>query len=429
MKKHIYSLFAVLLVAVFMISCEQGDPLIKPIQAGIDSQDYQAALIAADSAIIKEPENPLGYYYRGVILGKMAEAEPVVSDRTPIYEDMRSSLTDAEALFATAEKPSIESTRITPLVLSTWSLEHNAAIPFATNDSIMASVENPLDYSIAHLVNATTINPDSSLSFDVLAQVYYMNSEFDNAATALKSVMRIEGIGLPSEYDRLGSYYFLSEQPDKAVEAMQEGLELYPDSTFLIQKLADGLFQIDRSDEALEIMDRLLEAEPNNPRYHLVVGTRVYQRVLNMSDTYSENSDKIYELERDNGSEDEINRLKAENESLTTQINELTERAEMELLKSAELDPTIPSTFNTLGILYQNKSASLYELRNNTNDNDEAAKYDEMAREEVKKSMGYYEKATELNPENTSYWSSLVRIYTLLDMREEAEAAMEKAGM
>jgi tetratricopeptide (TPR) repeat protein len=210
---------------------------------------------------------------------------------------------------------------------------------------------------------------------------------------------------------------------------MQEGLELYPDSTFLIQKLADGLFQIDRSDEALEIMDRLLIAEPDNPRYHLVVGTRVYQRVLNMSDTYSENSDMIYDLERDNGSKEEIERLKAENESLTVQINELTERAEMELLKSAELDPTIPSTFNTLGILYQNKSASLYELRNNTNDNDEAAKYDEMARDEVKKSMGYYEKATELDPVNTTYWSSLVRIYTLLDMREEAEAAMEKAGM
>ena len=43
--------------------------------------------------------------------------------------------------------------------------------------------------------------------------------------------------------------------------------------------------------------------------------------------------------------------------------------------------------------------------------------------------MKYYERATELNPDNTNYWNSLFRIYTLLDMRDKAEEAMEKAGM
>lgn len=429
MKKHIYSLFAVLIVAVFMLNCETGNPLIKPIQTGIDSQNYEAALIAADSATIKEPSNPLGYYYKGVVLGKMAEAERIISDRKPMYSDMYDALTESSRLYAMQGEAQGEGSKIQLLILQSWSIEHNAAIPYATNDSVMASTENPLDLAIAHLENATTINPDSTLSYDVLAQVYYMNSEFDNAANALTSVIKLEGTGLASEYDRLASYYFLSEQPEKAVIAIEEGLEIYPDSTKLIQKLADGLFQINRTDEALKIMDRLIDLDPTNARYHLVVGTRVYQRVLNLSDKYNENSDEIFDLERNDGSEDEISKLKSENETLDTEIAELTKRAEKALLRSSELDTTIPSTFNTLGILYQNNSASLFDKRNNTVDNDEAAKYDEMAKNEAKKAMIYYEKATELDPDNTIYWSSLFRIYTLLDMREKAEAAMEKAGM
>ncbi len=429
MKKHIYSLFAALLVVFFAASCESGNPLIKPIQAGIDSQDYNAALSAADTLIYKEPANPLGYYYKAVVLGKIAEAEPIASERTPTYEDMRSNLDEAEELFAAQEEPSGESEQITPLVLNSWSLEHNEAIQYATDDSVMASVDNPLQISIAHLENATTINPDSVLSFDVLAQVYYMNSDYNNAAEALTTVIELQDQGKASEYDRLGSYYFLSGQPDKAVSIMREGLELYPDSVSLVQKLADGLFQIGETDEALEVMNGLIETDPNNARYYLVVGSRVYQRVLTLTDQYSENSDKIFDLERNDGSEEEINELKAENEKIDAEIADLTASAEDALVKAAELDDTIPATFNTLGVLYQNKSAGLFEKRNNTVDNDEAAKYDEMAREEAQKAMKNYEKAAELDPDNTSYWSSLFRIYTLLDMREEAEAAMEKAGM
>lgn len=429
MKKHNYSLFVVLIVAVFMLNCETGDTLIKPIQAGIDSENYTEALSAADSAIFKEPANPLGYYYKAVVLSKLAENEPIISERKPIYEDMRSHLDEASILFATQPETSSESESVTPLILNTWGLEHNAAIQFATNDSVMATVDAPLELAIDHLVNATTINSDSTLSFDVLAQIYYMNNDFGNAASALTSAIELQEQGLASEYDRLGSYYFLNEQPEKAVEAMKEGLEYYPDSTSLIQKMADGLFQIDRTDEALELMDQLIQTDPTNARYYLVVGSRVYQRVLSLSDMHTSNADKIYDLERNDGSEEEINTLKAENEALDADITSLTARAETSLLKAAELDDTIPSTFNTLGILYQNKSASLFDKRNNTVDNDEAARYDEEARGEATKAMTFYEKAAELDPDNTSYWNSLFRIYTLLDMRDKAEAAMEKAGM
>jgi tetratricopeptide (TPR) repeat protein len=430
MKKHIYSLFAALLVLVFVTNCgPDSNPLVKPIQAGIDSNDYNAALAASDTLIMKEPANPLGYYYKAVVLGRIAEAEPVASDRTPIYRDMRSNLDEARSVSNDLPETPSEINQITPLVLNTWGFEHNEGIKYATDDSIMASVDNPLEISIDHLVNATTINPDSVLSFDVLAQIYYMNSEYENAAEALSTALELQDKGQALDYDRLGSYYFLSDNPEKAVEVIEEGLKLYPDSVSLIEKLADGLFQINQTERALSTMTQLIENEPDNPRYHLVIGTRVYQRALFLSDSLSANSDRIFELERNNGSQEEINRLKMENESLEKEIEPLTDRAEEELLIAAELDDTIASTFNTLGILYQNKASVLYDKRNALDDFDEAEKFDKLAKEETRKAMTYYEKAAELDPENTNYWTSLFRIYTLLDMREEAEAAMEKAGM
>lgn len=429
MKKHIYSLSAVLMVAVLLLSCGTEDPLIQPIKAGYYTTNYDDALAAADSALELQPNNPVIYFYRGATLGKVAENNPDVTARKATYEQMRADLMKARELFAEQEDPAGESEDIQPTIYQAWSVEHNAGVQYATDDSLMNATENPLNLSIAHLINATTINPDSTLSFDVLGSVYYMNQEPAKAADAIAKVIELQEKPAAEDYDRLASYYFVSDQPEKAVDAIQAGLEFYPDSVNLIQKLADGLFQTGQTDEALNIMNQLIESEPDNPLYRLVVGTRIYQRVLTLNDQLAENKETIFELEQNDGDQSEIDALKAENEELNSEIERLTERAETALLRAAELDDTNPATFNTLGVLYQNKSASLFELRNETVDNEQAAEYDEMAREEARTAMKYYEKAAELDPENTNYWNSLFRIYTLLDMREEAEEAMEKAGM
>jgi len=169
--------------------------------------------------------------------------------------------------------------------------------------------------------------------------------------------------------------------------------------------------------------------DPSNPQYYLVVGTQIYQRVQALSDEYQDNNDAIYDLKDTDGSEDEIAKLEARNAEILAESEELTTKAEDALLKAAEIDDMNPVTFNTLGILYQNKAAALFEQRNMTTDNDEAARFDELARAEAEKAMLNYERASELNPDDQGIWETLFRIYTLLDYREKAEAAMEKAGM
>ena len=416
-----------LTLAVYVFASCTGDPLVKPIKEGIDAQDYEAAIVAADSALLTNPSNAMALYYRGYAMNMKAGATDDITAREALYTEMRSNLVDARAAFATMEKAPAEAEQVTNIILNAWGREHNKAIEYALDDSVMATVENPLDYSIQHLVNATTANPDSTLSYDVLAQVYYMNSDYEGAAEAMANVIELKNPGEASEYDRLASYNFLMGKPEVAVSALEEGLALYPDSTSLIQKMADGLFQTGDTDQALELVEGLVKNDPTNAQYRLVIGTQIYQRVMTLSDSVSTNSDLIYDLR--NEDEARVEELNAINEELRGQIDLLTARAEEALIAAADIEPENPMIFNTLGVVYQNKAAALFDQRNNTIDNDEAMRLDELAKAEASLAMENYERAAELDPDNTNYWESLFRIYTSLGMLEEAEAAMEKAGM
>ena len=425
--KTLFSRLFFLTLAVYVFASCTGDPLVKPIKDGIDAQNYEAAIVAADSALLTDPSNAMALYYRGYAMNMKAGATEDIAAREALYTEMRSNLVDARAAFAAMEKAPAEAEQVTNLILNAWGREHNKAIEYALDDSVMATVQNPLDYSIQHLVNATTANPDSTLSYDVLAQVYYMNSDYEGAAEAMAKVIELKNPGEASEYDRLASYNFLMGKPEVAVSALEEGLELYPDSTSLIQKMADGLFQTGDTDRALELVEGLVENDPTNAQYRLVIGTQIYQRVMTLSDSVSANSDAIYDLRDED--EARVEELNAINEELRGQIDLLTARAEEALIAAADIEPENPMIFNTLGVVYQNKAAALFDLRNNTVDNDEAMRLDELAKAEATLAMENYERAAELDPDNTSYWESLFRIYTSLGMLEEAEAAMEKAGM
>lgn len=429
MKKYFYSLFSVFALSFLLISCGPENELISPIKQGINSEDYEAALIAADSAIVAEPTNGQANYYKAYALSRIAANEPVITDRKPILEEMYSNLVIAREKFDAMEEPPFESEQIVDLKIESWSREHNASIEYATNDSVKASVEEPLKIAIAHLINATTINPDSALSFDVIAQIYHMDGNYGDAAESLEKAIKIREKGSAEDYDRLASYYFMLEDYELALVSIDAGLGMYPDSIFLVQKKADALFKTNDTDGALEVVNELIMRDPSNPQYYLVVGTQIYQRVQALSDEYQDNNDAIYDLKDTDGSEDEIAKLEARNAEILAESEELTSKAENALLKAAEIDDMNPVTFNTLGILYQNKAAALFEQRNMTTDNDEAARFDELARAEAEKAMLNYERASELNPDDQGIWETLFRIYTLLDYREKAEAAMEKAGM
>jgi tetratricopeptide (TPR) repeat protein len=436
MKKLLKNLLAAFLFVGILASCETTDPLIEEAQINIFTQNFDSAQATLDRSIAQNPTKGLPHYYKALAYAEEARTIQPPSDRKETYRNFRSSIKTSEELFAAqTEDVPTEAEETQDLIYNTWGFEHNMAIEYVNNDSLSATVSNPYDYSAYHLENAVIINPDSVLSWNILAQIYGLNEEYEPAIDALKKAMSLDDNPDSDDYRNLSVYYRQTNQPEKAVSTLEAGIEAYPDSVVLVQNLADAYMQTGQRDESIAIIEDLIETDPNNAQYRLALGTQLLQITSEMSETISVNYDQIYVLntesndlsaEQIKSKTDSLTRI---NENITEELDELTLQAEEQLLRASELRPEDAAVYNFLGINFQNKAAALFEKRNFTTNDELSMQYDEQAKAELNKALEYYKTATELDPDNTNYWETLSRVYLQLDMQEEAEEAMQKAGM
>lgn len=423
-----------------LVGCGSTNPLADEAQSNIESQNFEEALAAAEKSIEQNPQDPLGYYYKGVALGEMAGAEEDPEARAEIYKEMNAAFAEAKEVAETAEEVPGEIERIDDVKNVLWQTEHNRAVELATDDSLKQTVDNPLEQSMYHLKNATNIQPDSLLSWDVLSQVAAMNQSFEEAANAKeKFISMAQDTSLEAnDYLQLASYHFQLDNQQEVVNSLEKAHEQFPDNQEIVSNLADAYQRVGEPEKAIATVEKLVEQEPENPQYHLVLGTQIYQQALTITDSLSANSNEIVKLRQElNNSSDsekqniqqEINDLQQENQQLQSKIDELTDRAEEELNTVLEYRPNDDAAYNTLGIIYQNKAKALFDQRNQTTDNQKAAELDKQGQEFLKEAMNNYERAAEIDPNNQEYWKSLFSIYTALGMDEKAQEAMEKAGM
>lgn len=434
--KKLPHLLLTLLIGI-LISCGSSNPLADKAQSNIESQNFESALAAAEESIQKNPNDPLGYYYKGVALGEIAGAKEDPSARTEIYQEMNAAFDKAKAIADTSESVPGEVERISSVKQVLWQTEHNRAVKLATDDSLKKAVDQPLVKSMAHLKNATTIQPDSALSWNVLSQVAAMNKSFEEAASAQKKYLSIavDTTLKPNDYLQLASYYYQLDEQEEIVTVLENASEQFPQNQEIVSNLADAYQRVGKSDKAISTIEELVEKNPENPQFHLVLGTQIYQKALVYNDSLTQNSNKLFELKQQSKSGDsqdvqqQIQQLEQENEELRAKVNELTDRAEEELNTVLEYRPNDDAAYNTLGIIYQNRAKAIFDKRNNTTDNAEAAKLDKQGQELLKQALKYYERAAEIKPDNQEYWKSLFSIYTALGMDKKAQEAMQKAGM
>lgn len=437
--KKLPHIFLALLIAI-MIGCSASNPLVDEAQSHLESQDYEQALASAEKSIEEHPGDPMGYYYKAVALSEIAGDTENPEERAQYYTEMNDAFNTAESIADTSENVPGEIERIDAVKNVLWQTEHNEAIEYIRSDSLKNTVDEPTQYSLNHLRNATTIQPDSSLSWNVLGQVAAMNKEFEEAVEAKEKYMSmVEDTALtPDDYLQLASYHFNLDNQEEVLEVFQKAQNQFPENEDIVSNLADAYNRVGESDEAIATVEQLVEQDPENPQYHLVLGTQIYQKALQVGDTLSTNSEKILSLQQDfnDASPDEkeqikeqIDQLSEENKELQSQIDELTNRAEEALKTTLEYRPDDADAYNTLGIIYQNKAKAVFDQRNRTTDNEKAEELHDEGQDLLRQSMEYYEEATEIDPNNTEYWKRLFEIYTTLGMDEKAQEAMQKAGL
>jgi len=437
MRKQITGLLSIFIFTGILVSCGgTSDPFVENAIKNRTFGNFQAIIEDADSVIAQDPDNGLAYYYKGVALGDIAAQTQPPSDRKSIYDDMKNNLEKAASIFDTLETKPSEANNINNVIVNSWGQEFNLGIEFVTNDSLLNSDPNALDKAASHLENAITINPDSVRTYEVLAEIERRRENYGTAGSALEKVIELKNPPSADDYYRTATFYLLDEQFQPAVNLLEEGIEMYPDSISLTEQIADAYRGIGEDEKAISTIQTLINRNPDNPQYRLVLGTQIYQNVLDNAGKYSANVDKIFELEQEQkqatGSDkekigNEIQALVDQNGQLLQEINSQTERAEKELQEVIALDPNNFAAYNTLGIIYQNKAATLFEARNQETDNAEASRLDQEAKAELKRATEFYEKAVEIQPDNTEVWRALANAYVTLDMNEKATEAFEKA--
>lgn len=437
MLKKTSPLLLVLVIGL-IYGCGSSNPFVDEIQSSLASNNPDTALESAEQSIEERPGDPLGYYYKGVALGDIADGHDA-SERDEFYNQMNEAFEIAEMVADTSEADAPDDIqRIGDIKTTLWTKEHNMGIEYATNDSLMNTVDNPLDLSISHFHNATIIYPDSALSWDVMSQVAYMDEDFDLAVEAKNKALDLIDDPEADDYLTLAAYYFNAEDVEGATRVLEEGREAYPEHQDIVTSLADFYQRLGESEKAIQTVRELIEEDPENAQFRLSLGTQIYQTALEISDEIDENYERIFELmdklrsvssSETEEIEQKIQEIDRENQELITEYDALSEEAAQELEKSIELNPDVPQAYNTLGIIYQNKASQLFNERNRTMDNEEANKIDEQGKEQLRQAMTYYEQAAELDPENQDYWEALFNVYTTLGMDEKADEAMEKAGL
>ena len=419
-------------------ACETSNPLVNDVQVDLVTGNFDAALETVNTALAEDSSNYVAHYYKGIVLASQAFEMQPPGSRLSVYDNARSSFDTAKSLMQEQPETPSELEELNNSVVSFWADEYNMGVNIQNDDSLFNATENPYESSLAHLQNAAAINPDSSMTFQVISSTHFQLDQVDQAIENYETAMSLLDEPAPEDYEYLISLYLYQNQYEEAIELSEEGRERYPEESMFVQFLADAYIQAGERDRAISLVEELIENEPENPQYRRVLGTQVYQSVERISNEVSTLYEELFELRQaarnQRGQEleqtqSEIEALESEIEAQEQEIDELSEISIREMSKVVELVPDDESANFILGIIYQNRAANLFERRNNTTDNEQAAEYDERAKENLEQARQYYERAAEINPDNPENWQSLFQVYTALGMEEEAEEAMQKAGM
>ncbi|MEX0772178.1 MAG: tetratricopeptide repeat protein [Balneolales bacterium] len=428
-------------VALFA-GCAATDPNIDSAKMSRTLMDYEGVIESAEAAIEANPESGDGYYYKGIGLTQKAfDQDP--QKREQLYSEAKEFFDQAKELYETEGKTGDEAAELPNYIVDVWGEEHNLGIGLIAEDFV-STEEDSLILAEHHLNNATAINPDSVQSYSILYEVNYLLGNTDEAISNAEHTVHDLGSTDLYNYYRLSYFYQEEEDYDSALDILHQAREDNPDEIEVVQELANLYLTLGDTDRALETTQSLIDSDPENPQYRLVYGTQVYQLVLDMDETISGYYDEVFEnnqeIREENSKaqpntsriqelEDRNSELNSNIEDLQEDVDHFSDRAEEELQIAAELNPDNPAAHSTLGIIYQNRAAALFERRNATEDMALAEELDSEARELLEASIPFYAEAAELEPDNPENWRALFRVYTTLGMDEEAQEAQEKAGI
>ncbi len=184
-------------------------------------------------------------------------------------------------------------------------------------------------------------------------------------------------------YYLLKSEYIALKDSSKALDALERGYALYPDSTLIIFELVNYHLMSDNAEEGMRYLEIAENLASDNPSIYFAKGT-LFEKL---------------------GDQDRA--LEAYQQALS-------------------VDPEFFNAWFNIGAMYFNNAVEMYEAANAIEDLKEYNIAKAAADEELKKSVQPLEKAYQINPTDKSCLETLSTIYYRLQMLDKREEIQEQ---
>jgi tetratricopeptide (TPR) repeat protein len=253
------------------------------------------------------------------------------------------------------------------------------------------------DKSIDAFETAAIIQPDSADTYKNMAFVYMSSGRNELAIEPLQELVSLKkeldgyrylgeiyytlGTSKSSEYRMNGNVIDsieAAEYYDKAIVVLEEGIIIYATDGELIRILNASYIETGRILEALESSKVLVEAEPDNETYRYNYGV------------------------------------------ILLETNDFL-GAEEQFLKALEIDPDYDNASYNLGLTYVKWGTQLKDQE------EETEVYTDEYLAKYRQALPYLELIVESDTENAEIWELLGKVYSILNMQEEAIDAFNKA--
>ena len=240
-------------------------------------------------------------------------------------------------------------------------------------ESALTAFEHALLIGDSELISAKA---DTSLVYNA-AMAAFESKEWGKAINYLTRLH--ENAYSPSASLLLAISYEMEGDTLRSEEVMVQGLELYQYEDSIVMYLVNQMVGSGRLESAIEVLDRAIEARPDNYRYYWARGL-VYRRMNN------------------------------------------NEEAIKSFILADERSPESPALYYHIGICYYNMGIELRESALRILENNEYAAIRRQYLDKFREALKWIEKSYELDPDNQETASTLYQLYDQLQMRKEQES-------
>lgn len=382
-------LAGLLLVAGFFYSCGTSQVNIDELLA---NNNYQQALEEIDSRLSEDPNQPHLYIQRAQINTALAkDTDPEL--RAEFYTNTSNDF-DA-AIDHEADQDQVAT--IDSLRQQYWKDEHNAGLQAAENSAI------PDRYQRAkiHFQNALILRNDAISSYRNLSVAQFNLGDVDDAINSLETALSYTQ-DPPSElYENLGYLYLEIGQPSDAARYYELANKDVSGDLNLAFGLVNAYISNGDSDSAVDILENLVDENPNNPDLRNVYGTQLYE----ITSEILEELKSAYE-----------NNNSTLAEQLMGEAEGMGENAEEQLIEAFKRDTSNVEYLESLAVFYNNLSAKYLSLQSMAPDENKRAIRNK-AYTLIDFATDYYERLLDIDPNNQEYSNRL----TVLNQLKERQ--------